>query len=121
MDTRNKIRSERTRTPKFATVSRAHGAGTATTDGAVGEGGRSTGKSFCNSPTFAGFPGTRSETCLRSSGGVHPAHPILHKHTGPVGTGCSLTAPVLCPCCPVLHCGHRTRCVTEHPGTDGDD
>src|SRR6218665_2641815 len=46
-------------------VSRVHGAGTATTDGDAGGSGRSTGKSCRNSPTFATGPETRAETCLR--------------------------------------------------------
>src|SRR6218665_2208724 len=42
-------------------------------------------------------------------------HPILRKHTWPVGVGCSFPASVFCPFCPALRCGYRTRCVTEHP------
>src|SRR6218665_248859 len=131
IDTRNGIRDLRTcRYRKFCGVVGARGVGPATIDGGVGGGGRSTGRSCRNCPTFAGFLGTRSDTCLRSSEGVHPArslcithpyYPVPHKHSWPVQVGCSVPALVFYPFCQVLRCGHRNICVTEHPETGGYD
>jgi len=151
IDTRNKIRDLRTRlprnlrrylqwggchdhrftsTPELTVVSRVHGVGTATTDDDVGGGGRSTGRSCRNSPTFTDPLETQSEICpriIRECPSVpepvyHPDnHPILHKHTWPVQVGCSLTTSVLCPFCPVLNRGYRTRYVTKHPEAGGYD
>src|SRR6218665_1725686 len=61
---------------------------------------------------------TRDVHPARSLSITHPHHPILHKHTWPVGVRRSLTTSAFCP---VLCCGHRTRYVTEHPEAGGCD